>query len=149
MKQQGHFKKRAVILLALVALVFGGFAVKLFQLQIVDGAEYLDQATSTTMITVPLPAARGEIVDRYGRAIATNRAAYNLWLIRALLPDDQLNDTLMRMVDTLGENGEEWNDDAPLTHSAPYEFVEGRDADVARMKTALGLAQYAHRPERL
>ena len=143
MKQQGHFKKRAVILLALVALVFGGFAVKLFQLQIVDGAEYLDQATSTTMITVPLPAARGEIVDRYGRAIATNRAAYNLWLIRALLPDDQLNDTLMRMVDTLGENGEEWNDDAPLTHSAPYEFVEGRDADVARMKTALGLAQYA------
>ncbi len=143
MKQQGHFKKRAVILLALVALVFGGFAVKLFQLQIVEGAEYLDQATSTTMITVPLPAARGEIVDRYGRAIATNRAAYNLWLIRALLPDDQLNDTLMRMVDTLGENGEEWNDDAPLTHSAPYEFVEGRDADVARMKTALGLAQYA------
>lgn len=143
MKQQGHFKKRAVILLALVALVFGGFAVKLFQLQIVDGAEYLDQATSTTMITVPLPAARGEIVDRYGRAIATNRAAYNLWLIRALLPDDQLNDTLMRMVDTLGENGEEWNDDAPLTHSAPYEFVEGRDADVSRMKTALGLAQYA------
>ena len=71
------------------------------------------------------------------------RQAYNLWLIRALLPDDQLNDTLMRMVDTLGENGEEWNDDAPLTHSAPYEFVEGRDADVARMKTALGLAQYA------
>ena len=54
MKQQGHFKKRAVILLALVALVFGGFAVKLFQLQIVDGAEYLDQATSTTMTTVLL-----------------------------------------------------------------------------------------------
>ncbi len=143
MKQQGHFKKRAIILLSLVALVFCVFAVKLFQLQIVEGAEYLDQATSTTMITVPLPAARGEIVDRYGRAIATNRAAYNLWLIRALLPDDQLNDTLMRMVDTLSENGEEWNDDAPLTHTAPYEFVEGRDADVARMKTALGLAQYA------
>ena len=52
MKQQGHFKKRAIILLSLVALVFCAFAVKLFQLQIVDGAEYLDQATSTTMITM-------------------------------------------------------------------------------------------------
>ena len=143
MKQKGHFRKRAVALLVLVGLVLCGFSFKLFQLQIIDGDTYLDQATSTTMVTLPLPAARGEIVDRYGRAIATNRAAYNLWLIKALLPDDKLNSTLMMLVDTLKEQGESWNDSAPLTDTEPYEFVEGRDADVAKMKTALGLAQYA------
>jgi len=143
MKQKGHFKKRAIALLVLVGLVLCGFSFKLFQLQIIDGDNYLDQATSTTMVTLPLPAARGEIVDRYGRAVATNRAAYNLWLIKALLPDDKLNSTLMMLVDTLKEQGESWNDSAPLTDTTPYAFVEGRDADVAKMKTALGLAQYA------
>lgn len=143
MKQQGHFKKRAVALLVAVALIITGYAVKLFQLQIVEGADYLDQATSTTMITLPLPAARGEIVDRYGRAIATNRAAYNLWLIKALLPDEKLNTVLMSMVDTLSAAGESWNDDAPISQTEPWTFTAGRDADVAKMKTELGLAQYA------
>lgn len=143
MKEQGKLKKRALLLLAGVLAVMAVFSVKLFQLQVVEGADYRDKATSTTLIELPLPAARGEIVDRYGRAIATNRAAYHLWLIKAMLPDDQLNDVLMRMVDILSANGESWNDDTPLTRTEPYQFEEGRDADVELMKSNLGLAQYA------
>ena len=143
MKEQAKLKKRALFLLAGVLVVLAVFSAKLFQLQVVEGADYRDKATSTTLIELPLPAARGEIVDRYGRAIATNRAAYHLWLIKAMLPDDQLNEVLMRMVDILSANGESWNDDAPLTHTEPYQFEEGRDADVERMKSNLGLAQYA------
>ena len=143
MKEQAKLKKRALFLLAGVLVVLAVFSAKLFQLQMVEGADYRDKATSTTLIELPLPAARGEIVDRYGRAIATNRAAYHLWLIKAMLPDDQLNEVLMRMVDILSANGESWNDDAPLTHTEPYQFEEGRDADVERMKSNLGLAQYA------
>lgn len=143
MKQLGHFKRRAVLLLVGMAAVFCIFGAKLFQMQIVEGAENLDKAASTTLVTLPLPAARGEIVDRYGRAIATNRAAYHLWLIKAMLPAEELNGTLLRMVDTLQANGESWNDNTPLSQGAPYSFTAGREADVAYMKTALGLAQYA------
>ena len=77
MKEQAKLKKRALFLLAGVLVVLAVFSAKLFQLQVVEGADYRDKATSTTLIELPLPAARGEIVDRYGRAIATNRAAYH------------------------------------------------------------------------
>ncbi len=143
MKERGKLHRRAILLLVGVAAVLCIFVAKLFQLQVVEGAENLDKAASTTLIELPLPAARGEIVDRYGRAIATNRAAYHLWIIKPLLPDDQLNEVLVRMVGILSAAGESWNDETPLSDAAPYQFEEGRDADVDKMKQTLGLAGYA------
>ena len=143
MKEKSKLRRRALMLLGGVLVVMAIFSVKLFQLQVVEGAENLDKAASTTLIELPLPAARGEIVDRYGRAIATNRAAYHLWIIKPLLPDEQLNEVLVRMVEILTGAGERWNDETPLSDAAPYQFEEGRQADVERMKTTLGLAGYA------
>lgn len=135
--------KRAVIMLCGLAAVFLVFVLKLFQLQVVEGQENLDKATSTTSVTLPVTAARGEIVDRYGRTIAGNRQAYGVRLIYALLPQENLNQTLLALVKIFEENGEEWNDDAPLTDTAPYEFEEDRESAVERMKETLGLAEYA------
>ena len=118
MKEKSKLRRRALMLLGGVLVVMAIFSVKLFQLQVVEGEENLDKAASTTLIELPLPAARGEIVDRYGRAIATNRAAYHLWIIKPLLPDEQLNEVLVRMVEILTGAGERWNDETPLSSAA-------------------------------
>lgn len=138
-----HLKHRAVALLLSLALVFGIFSLKLFQLQVVDGESYYDKATSTTLITLPVTAARGEVVDRYGRPIATNRQAYNVRLVKAMLPDESLNDTLVALVRIFTTNGEAWNDAAPLSTTEPYTFDTEREPAVSKMKEKLGLAQYA------
>ncbi|MDD3202651.1 MAG: hypothetical protein PHZ05_02730, partial [Pygmaiobacter massiliensis] len=138
-----HLKHRAVALLLALTFVFGIFSLKLFQLQVVDGEEYYDKATSTTLITLPVTAARGEIVDRYGRPIATNRQAYNVRLVKAMLPDETLNETLVALIQIFTANGESWNDAAPLSTTAPYTFDTERESAVAKMKEKLGLAQYA------
>lgn len=140
---QDKLKKRAIGLLVGLTLVLTVFALKLFQLQVVEGEANLDKATSTTMVTLPVTAARGEIVDRYGRPIATNRQAYSVRLIGALLPAENLNDTLLALVKIFEANGEGWNDETPLTRTVPYEFAEGKDTAVSRMKEKLKLAQYA------
>ncbi|MEG1932315.1 MAG: peptidase, partial [Pygmaiobacter sp.] len=136
-------KQRSILLLVSLFVVFGLFALKLFRLQVVEGKDYYDKATSTTLITLPVTAARGEIVDRYGRPIASNRQAYNVRLIKALLPNEELNKTLMALVDIFDANGETWNDNAPLSKTEPYAFDEEREAAVIKMREKLELAQYA------
>ena len=137
-----RFKIRAIVMIACVALVISIFILKLFSLQVVSGEDYLDKATSTTMVTMPVTAARGEIVDRYGRPIATNIQAYNVRLIKALLPEESLNETIIKLVELFEKNSEEWNDSTPLSKTQPYTFVAGQDAAVSEMKEKLGLAEY-------
>ena len=137
-----RFKIRALVMIASVTIVIAIFILKLFSLQVVSGADYLDKATSTTMITMPVTAARGEIVDRYGRPIATNIQAYNVRLIKALLPEENLNDTIVKLLKLFKENGEKWNDNTPISKSQPYTFEDGEDAEISEIKEKLGLAEY-------
>ena len=67
-----------------VALVFGLFAGRLFQLQLIEGEELLRRSERNSVRTVRLEAPRGEIVDREGRILATTRPAFGLEVV----PDD-------------------------------------------------------------
>lgn len=76
-------------------------------------------------------------MDR-GRPIATNRQAYNVRLVKAMLPDESLNDTLLALVQIFTANGESWNDAAPLSTTAPYAFDTEREPAVTKMKEKAG-----------
>jgi penicillin-binding protein 2 len=65
----------------LIATVFGLFAFRLFQLQIVEGAALLERSQRNSVRTVRLEAPRGEILDREGRVLATFRPAYELRVV--------------------------------------------------------------------
>ena len=62
--------------LGLILLLVGGlFGSVLFDLQVVQGDSYREQADASAVYTMDVSAARGEIVDRNGVALATNRVA--------------------------------------------------------------------------
>ncbi len=71
--------------LALVAFVIGlaflVFAVRLFQLQILEGADLRERSQQNSVRTLVLEAPRGQIVDREGRVLAANRPAYRVQVI--------------------------------------------------------------------
>ena len=69
-----------LIALAILA-VFGIFVLRLFQLQILEGADLADRSLRNSVRTVRLQAPRGDIVDREGRLLATNRPAYRVQVI--------------------------------------------------------------------
>ena len=133
---------RCVVLLGLLVCLLGVFMVRLMRLQIVQGAQLLEQASSTVTVTSTVSAARGEIVDRYGRVIAGNRVGYVVSLNRLYLPDEALNDTLLRLVGILREAGESWSDSLPLSAQAPWTFTGDEDA-VARVRQTLELSSVA------
>ena len=58
--------------------LFGILVVHLFQLQIVEGQEHLDNFNLRTKKTVTIPSSRGEILDVNGNVLAYNKLAYSL-----------------------------------------------------------------------
>jgi penicillin-binding protein 2 len=143
--------RRIALLIAVTALILGLYALRLVYLQLVQGEEFLSEASNTRSYEFPITAARGDIVDRYGRRLATNTACYNLVVSKLLLNGADLNDTLQRLVQILQTDGESWND--TLLVSAPdesghYTFTDddasASDAALlAKVKDTLKLQQYA------
>jgi len=71
-------RKRLIFLGALALLAITGLSVRLWQLTVVDGAEFLVEAEQRLDQTSWLPSIRGKIVDRLGRVMAEDVAAYDV-----------------------------------------------------------------------
>jgi len=72
----------------IMVLAFAVLAVRLWILQINQGAFYAEQADQNRFRVSPVAASRGIIYDRNGKLVVRNRAAYNVAIIPTLLPDD-------------------------------------------------------------
>jgi penicillin-binding protein 2 len=77
---------RMLVLYGLIAVIFGFYTLRLFDLQVVSGHEYLAQAEENRISTISLPTQRGIIYDRNGVVLARNTASYNVVITPANLP---------------------------------------------------------------
>ncbi|HEY9838366.1 MAG TPA: hypothetical protein V6D27_15895, partial [Vampirovibrionales bacterium] len=71
---------RPFVLMSIVTLLLGVCGVRLAQLQIVEGEEYRQRAEDNRIRLIPIPAARGNLVDRKGKLMAANRLARAVYL---------------------------------------------------------------------
>ncbi len=128
------------VMLALMTVLFFS---RLMQMQLVDGESYVAQLTRGTTEDQVLTAARGEILDRYGRPLAANRIAFDLQLSRAQLPRGQENKIVLQVTGLLEAQGETWSDTLPLSQSPPYSYLEDSSHTPAALRAMLGLGDYA------
>jgi cell division protein FtsI (penicillin-binding protein 3) len=71
---------RLVAMLALIVLAFTGIVVRLASLQVRDNPELEALGLQQRIRSIPLPAVRGEIVDRSGVALAVSREARDVYV---------------------------------------------------------------------
>lgn len=76
----------ARVIITICAMVI---VASLVQLQIVEGRDYRERSDRRTTRSVVLEAPRGEIYDRYGRDIVTNRSGYSVQLCCGRDTDDE------------------------------------------------------------
>ena len=62
------------------ALMLTGMGATLYDLQVVNGRDYYEQSQRKIAETETVEAARGSLLDRYGRELVTNRTSYNVAL---------------------------------------------------------------------
>ena len=124
------FKKRCYVLLSLTLVVTLIFTYRLFDLQVIHGKEFAERSEKQYITEIEEPAPRGEIYDRYGRPLVTNRVAYTITVQKMDYSYEEENDILLKLMALLEENGCSWEGDTlPITDTAPFAFTfEGEDA---------------------
>ena len=116
--------RRIWMLLALLAVFVGIFCFLLYDLQVVHGAEYLEQSKRKIVETETVDADRGDILDSLGRVLVTNRTCYQTTLDLSLLGKaEQRNQTLRQLLEICREQQVTWTDTLPLSDQTPYTFT--------------------------
>jgi len=136
------FSKRTTILSLILAAIMLIYSFSLMNYQIINAEKYSDEARGAYTRTTIIKASRGEILDRYGRQLAVNRNGYDIVFNSAYLDRSELNPLIEKLIKIMNEFGEEWNDDLPLTKTAPLSFTEDETAKKVLLRT-LDVAHYA------
>ncbi len=140
-----EYFRRFAVMMSVVLVIMVAFEIILMRQQLVNGEQYKSEAIKYTATSLSVTAARGEIVDRYGRPIAENRMGYSIMFNRAEMDKERWNDTIWKLTRILEEDGEEWIDNCPIViePSGYVTFVEGQESAVSKMKAELNLQSYA------
>lgn len=112
---------RAGVLVFLFALLLGYYCFRLYHVQVFETGGNQDNITKFETRT-RVKAARGNIMDRNGNVLVTNRASYDLVINHYVLTSsDNPNATLYRLGKLCRERGLEYTDHLPITLDAPFE----------------------------
>ncbi|PZV10791.1 MAG: penicillin-binding protein 2 [Leptolyngbya sp.] len=113
---------QAVFLLALVTVIMlGGFGLRLFQLQVVNGDRNRELADTNRIRLVPKRPARGTIFDRNGKILAGSRLSHTVSIWPIALPRDQWPTVVDRLSTVLSMPPEEIQQ---RLEQAGYESIE-------------------------
>jgi penicillin-binding protein 2 len=84
--------RRLLILQAVIGIVLAIFVVRLWQMQIIEGQTYKTQADLNLLTVIDVEAPRGLIYARGGELLARNTPSYEVSIVPAYLPDDELEE---------------------------------------------------------
>ena len=125
-KKEG--KLRFNIVIAIVYIIGIVLLVRLFDLQIVNGAQYREESnTRLTRESVLLPA-RGNIMDSSGNKLVSTSIAYNVEIYKTKIDTDTLNNSLLTFALTLESNQDRYVDNFPIQVN-PFAYKEGLNAE--------------------
>ena len=95
--------------------------VKLFDLQIVHGAEYREQSNTRLTRESTLEASRGAILDKTGAELVTSKMQFSLEMYKSKVDIDTLNSDILNMIELLEKYEVSYVDSFPININ-PFEF---------------------------
>lgn len=148
---------RTTIVIILVLATLLGFAYDLYDIQVTNNEYYAAQNNAVKTYTVSIPASRGEIVDRNGNPLVTNRQGNSIVLNAAYFPsskenNDARNRIVLNLINLFNKNKEEYVHNLPLklTKNGKIKFyTEADDEDyeknikTLKSKDMLNVQSYA------
>ena len=134
-----QFNRRTLAVAVVLAVILAVFVGVLYNLQIVHVEDYRAMSVVKIDNRVTVEGARGELLDRYGRELVTNRAVYRITLNTRLMGDEaQRNPNLMELITICRDNGLSWSDSLPISTTAPFTYTT--DTPLAYEKEGGGVA---------
>lgn len=120
------------LLLSIIALL------GLYSLQINHSGDYYGQAEKTVVTTQTVSAARGNIYDRNGLLLVSNRIGYNITIDRErLVAGSEPNGALLTLVRLCREHAVDYSENFPVSAQTPFSY--SADLSAGQLET---LANY-------
>lgn len=116
--------RRLAILSTVIAVLIGVLAVRVWQLQVLQGARYLRESDENRVRDYTVAAPRGIIYDRKGRPLVTNRPAFTVAVLPLELRDPRA--VLPRLASILGITVDEIRQRIEASRVRPFEPVRVR-----------------------
>ena len=120
--EKKQFHRRGLGMLLLLAVILFGLGSSLYDAQMIHGAEYLARSQNSIAETQTVEAARGQILDRYGRVLVSNRVTYQVALNTDAMEKNR-NDILLALIRIARDAGVEWEDTLPITAQPPFRYT--------------------------
>lgn len=111
----------AMVLILFMCVLMAG--AQLANLQLVNGEEYVKRAANYLTTTSTISAARGEIMDRYGRPLVTNKTVFSMVLIGSTWQEEGQFERLLDLAGKIKADQGELQDDLPITQNTPYTYI--------------------------
>jgi len=111
---------RITCIAVLFAVVILLFFVRLFQLQVIQKDYYSSMAIPKTYVDTKIEVSRGQIFDRNGALLVSNKKQYNISISKATLNSNDYNTSLLAFISFCDEHGIVFEDKLPVTHTVPY-----------------------------
>ncbi len=122
-------KYRFLVLKLIMLVMLTAIAVRLFSMQIMDGEVYLETATSRLVTRSVDKAPRGDILDRYGNVLVTNKSGYSIVMQKISDDNREINNTVREIAGILSRTENTIVDSVPVSVETPYKFVGDSDDD--------------------
>lgn len=119
--------RRLLILFGLAITCASLACGQLTRLQIVNGEENVRRAASKLTTTSTVSAARGEILDRYGRPMVTNTTVFSLALIYSTWEQEGQYERLLDLARRAQADGATLCDTLPISETTPFTFTGEAD----------------------
>ena len=117
--------KRVLAMGVILALIMSIYMVFLYRLQIIEGEKYYNQSNEIADTERTITAARGNILDRYGRVLVSNKECYNLKVDNVkLFANEDPNAVILELVRMVEGYGDTYTDDLPITREPPFVYDE-------------------------
>lgn len=147
--------RRDFIFLAVIIAVFSLFVIRLGYYQIVKGSEYAKAGESVSSQTIKVEASRGEILDRNGTALVSNRQGNAVVFYGADFPEyskdakiQQIrNDEILALINLFELTNTQWTNELPLEMGENGKVIFKKDSEndikAFKSKDMLNLNSYA------
>lgn len=100
----------------LILIIVGVILIaQLFNLQVIQGEQFRDSSQRRLFRDAEIKAPRGEILDRNGIVLATNREAFNIEIMKTAVSPEDINSMILTLVKVLEKNGDTYRDNFPIS----------------------------------
>ena len=136
-------------LIFIIAILMLALGIRLFVLTVIQEDKWAEAAVNQNTKEVVTSAPRGEILDRYGRVLATNKQVFTVTFNVSGLETEDINSSAYALVKLLEKNGDEYVDNFPIVIKKNGKFVYTYDQNKVKWLKSIGLSADATPEEAL